>query len=179
MRKQNRSPRQAEPAVRGSKKKAGKEPIRKLTASDDLGVLFSHDQEDGLPDSFAEALANGIPATTLAEILTEKEELPTPAQSLQAAIRNSPPPQERIDLHGCTAVEAEARTKNFLARAQRNHLKTVLVVTGKGLHSPEGSVLKDVIEARLKMMKNEGAILAYLWEKKDRGKSGALLVYLP
>ncbi|HEX9715570.1 MAG TPA: Smr/MutS family protein [Desulfurivibrionaceae bacterium] len=179
MRKQNRSPRQAEPAVRGSKKKAGKEPIRKLTASDDLGVLFSHDQEDGLPDSFAEALANGIPATTLAEMLTEKEELPTPAQSLQAAIRNSPPPQEQIDLHGCTAVEAEARTKNFLARAQRNHLKTVLVVTGKGLHSPEGSVLKDVIEARLKMMKNEGAILAYLWEKKDREKSGALLVYLP
>lgn len=179
MRKPNRSPRQAEPAVRGSKKKAGKQPIRKLTVSDDLGVLFSRDQDDGLPDSFAEALATGIPVTTLAEMLTEKEELPTPAQSLQAAIRNSPPPQERIDLHGCTAAEAEARTKNFLARAFRNHLKTVLIITGKGLHSPEGSVLKDVIEARLKMMKGDGAILAYLWEKKDREKSGALLVYLP
>lgn len=179
MRKPNRSPRQAKPAVRGSKKKTGKEPIRKLTTSDDLGVLFSHDPEDGLPDSFAEALATGIPATTLAEMLTEKEELPTPAQSLQAAIRNSPPPQERIDLHGCTAAEAEAKTKNFLSRAFRNHLKTVLIITGKGIHSPEGSVLKDVIEARLKMMKNDGSILAYLWEKKAREKSGALLVYLP
>jgi len=105
--------------------------------------------------------------------------MPTPAQSLQVAIKNSPPPQDRLDLHGCTAAEAETKTGNFLTRALRNHLKTVLVITGKGLHSPEGSVLKDVIETRLKIMKNDGAILAYLWEKKDREKSGALLVYLP
>ncbi|MCG2740033.1 MAG: Smr/MutS family protein [Syntrophaceae bacterium] len=179
MRKPNRSPRQAEPVVRGSKKKTGKPPFRKLTASDDLGILFSHDREDDLPDSFTDALANGIPATILAEILTEKEELPTPAQSLQAAIRNSPPPQDRIDLHGCTASEAETKTENFLARARRNHLKTVMVITGKGLHSPEGSVLKDIIETQLKIMKNNGLILAYLWEKKSLEKSGALLVYLP
>lgn len=179
MRKTNRFPRQAEPAVRGSKKKTGKEPIRKLRASDDLGVLFSQDQGNDIPPSFASALASGIPAATLAEILTEKDELPTPALSLQAAIKNSPPPQDRLDLHGCTAAEAEIKTENFLARARRNHLKTVLVITGKGLHSPEGPVLKDVIEARLKIMKTDGAILAYLWEKKDREKSGALLVYLP
>jgi len=179
MRKPNRSPRQAEPAARGAKKKAGKQPIRQLTVSDDLGVLFFHDREDGPPNSFAEALAIGIPAATLAEILTEKEELPTPAQSLEAGIRKSPPPQEQLDLHGCTAAEAETKTENFLARARRNHLKTVLVITGKGLHSPDGSVLKDIIENRLKIMKNDGAILAYLWEKKDREKSGALLVYLP
>jgi dsDNA-specific endonuclease/ATPase MutS2 len=179
MRKQNRSPRQAEPAVRGTKKKAGKEPIRKLSAGDDLGVLFSHGREDGLPNSFAEALASGIPAATLAEILTEKEELPTPAQSLEAGTRKSPPPQEQLDLHGCTAAEAEIKTKSFLARARRNRLQTVLVITGKGIHSPEGSVLKDVIEDRLKSMKNDGSILAYLWEKKTRENSGALLVYLP
>ena len=116
---------------------------------------------------------------TLTEILTEKEELPPPAQALQTAIRSSPPPQERIDLHGCTGSEAEIKTENFLARARRNRLQTVLVITGKGLHSPEGPVLKDVIEARLKIMKSNGTILAYLWEKKDREKSGALLVYLP
>ena len=179
MRKPNRSPRQAEPATRGAKKKAGRQPIRKLTASDDLGVLFSSGREDEMPPTFAGALAAGISAPTLAEILTEKEELPTPAQSLQAAIKSSPPPQERIDLHGCTAAEAENKTKNFLTRALRNHLKTVLVITGKGLHSPDGSVLKDVIEARLKIMKTDGSILTYLWEKKDREKSGALLVYLP
>ena len=179
MRKPNRSPRQADPAVRGSKKKTGKQPIRKLTASEDLGVLFCQDQENDLPHSFASALASGIPAATLTEILTEKEELPTPAQALQTTIRSSPPPQERLDLHGCTGSEAEIKTENFLARARRNHLQTVLVITGKGLHSPEGPVLKDVIEARLKIMKSNGTILAYLWEKKDREKSGALLVYLP
>ena len=179
MRKQNRSPRQTGPATKSSQIKPGKPAIRKLTTSDDLGVLFSSDPENTSPPSFASALASGIPATTLAEILTEKEEMPTPAQSLQVAIKNSPPPQDRLDLHGCTAAEAETKTGNFLTRALRNHLKTVLVITGKGLHSPEGSVLKDVIETRLKIMKNDGAILAYLWEKKDREKSGALLVYLP
>lgn len=179
MRKPNRSPRQAEPAVRVLKKRKEKPPIRQLTVRDDPGVLFSSGQEDGLPDSFADALASGIPAATLAEILTEKEELPTPAQSLQRAIRKSPLPQEQLDLHGCTAAEAEAKTTSFLARARRNHLKTVLVITGKGIHSPEGPVLKDVIEARLKSMKNDGSILAWLWEKKTREESGALLVYLP
>ncbi|MFA6465794.1 MAG: Smr/MutS family protein [Desulfurivibrionaceae bacterium] len=179
MRKPNRPTRQPDPAATTSGKKTGKQPIRKLTASDDLGVLFSQNRENTTPPSFASALATGIPATTLAEILTEKNELPTPSQSLQAAIRNSPPPQDRLDLHGCTGAEAEIKTENFLTRSRRNRLKTVLVITGKGLHSPEGSVLKDVIEARLKIMKNNGSILAYLWEKKDREKSGALLVYLP
>ncbi|HIJ90361.1 MAG: Smr/MutS family protein [Desulfobulbaceae bacterium] len=179
MRKQNRSPQQAGTAAKYPQAKHGKTAIRKLTAGDDLGFLFSQDPEDSTPHSFAGALATAIPATTLAEILTEKEELPTPAQSLQAAIRNSPPPQDRLDLHGCTGPEAEIKTKNFLTRARRNHLKTVLIITGKGLHSPEGSVLKDVIETRLKIMKTDGSILAYLWEKKDREKSGALLVYLP
>jgi len=179
MRKQNRSPRPSGSAAKHPRKRRGKQSIRNLTVNDDLGVLFSHDQENDVPHSFANALATGIPAATLAEILTEKEELPTPAQSLQTAIRNSPPPQDRIDLHGCTASEAETKTENFLARGRRNHLKTVLVITGKGLHSPEGSVLKDIIEARLKIMKTDGSILAYLWEKKDRERSGALIVYLP
>ena len=106
MRRKKLSSRQSKPAAKRRNEKPEKQPIRRLTASDDLGVLFSRDQEDGLPDSFADALASGIPATTLAEILTEKEELPTPAQSLQGAIRNSPPPQDRLDLHGCTAAEA-------------------------------------------------------------------------
>ncbi|MFA6499505.1 MAG: Smr/MutS family protein [Desulfurivibrionaceae bacterium] len=179
MRKKHTSPRQAASAIKKTEKLTGKPHIRKLAVSDDLGTLFSPDLGNEIPQSFTSALATELSATTLAEILTEKEELPTPAQLLQDAIRNSPPPQDRIDLHGCTAAEAETKTKNFLSRAFRNHLKTITIITGKGLHSPEGSVLKDVIEARLKIMKSDGTILAYLWEKKDREKSGALLVYLP
>jgi DNA-nicking Smr family endonuclease len=179
MRKKHPSPRQAAPVSKKSKKGAASPHRRKLTASDDLGALFSADQENGGMQSFASALATGIPAATLAEILSDKEELPTPAQTLRGAIKSSPPPQEHIDLHGCTAAEAEIRTENFLTRALRNHLKTVMVITGKGIHSKEGPVLKDVIETRLKIMKDDGSILTYLWEKKDREKSGALLVYLP
>lgn len=177
MRKPNRPSRQSSATAKAPNTNAG--GIRKLTPEDDLGVLFSPDSETDAAQSFAGALATGISPAIISEILTEKDELPTPAQSLQSAIRNSPPPQDRLDLHGCTAWEAEIKAENFLARAARNNLKTVMVITGKGLHSPEGSVLKDVIEARLKIMKNHGMILAYLWEKKSREKSGAILVYLP
>lgn len=179
MRKSNRPHRQSGSSAKPSVKKAGRQLIRKLTLRENPGAFSFHEQEDAFPQSFADALTTGIDAAILAEILREKEELSAPAQSLQAAIRNSPPPQDRIDLHGCTALEAETRTENFLARSRGNHLKTVMVITGKGLHSPEGSVLKDVVETRLKLMQNDGLILAWRWEKKDREKSGALLVYLP
>ena len=179
MRKPNRPQRQPNSTTWHPVKESGQSSIRKLTASDDPGYFFSKGRDKDPPTSFAAVLASDIPAETLAEILTQKEDLPTPAQSLHSAIRNSPPPQEQVDLHGCTATEAERRTENFLTRARRRHLKTVMVITGKGLHSPDGPVLKDVVEAKLKIMKNDGLLLTWLWEKKDREKSGALLVYLP
>jgi len=179
MRKSTRPSQQPDQAAKASSKKAGKQPIRKLSTSDDLGLIFSHAKGENSPGSFIDALATGIPAATLAEVLTEKEDQPTSGLLLQEMLRNSPLPQEQIDLHGCTAAEAEIKTENFLTRSRRDHLQTVLVITGKGLHSSDGSVLKDVIETRLKIMKNAGTILAYLWEKKNREKSGAILVYLP
>ncbi|HIJ90359.1 MAG: hypothetical protein OEV89_06285 [Desulfobulbaceae bacterium] len=79
MRKKHPSSRQTAPVTKKSQKQAGAGHIRRLTVSDDLGVLFSSGQENERVQSFAGALATGIPAATLADILTEKEELPSPA----------------------------------------------------------------------------------------------------
>lgn len=93
--------------------------------------------------------------------------------------RRVPEPEEQLDLHGFTAREAEERTAAFIARARRFRLRTVLVITGKGLHSPQGPVLKDTVEGILRLMREEGTIAAYGWEKGRREESGGLLVQLP
>lgn len=90
-----------------------------------------------------------------------------------------PEPEEQLDLHGFTAREAEERTAAFIERARRYRLRTVLVITGKGLHSPQGPVLKDTVESMLRLMREEGTIAAYGWEKGRREESGGLLVQLP
>lgn len=96
-----------------------------------------------------------------------------------AGIHSYPPPQETLDLHGCTAQEAEDKTHYFVEESCRRGLRTVRVITGKGLHSPGGkAVLPDVIEQKLSLLKKDGAIAAFNWEKKVKNKSGALLVYL-
>jgi DNA-nicking Smr family endonuclease len=45
---------------------------------------------------------------------------------------------DRIDLHGLRQAEAHARLRAFLARASARGLKTVLVITGKGLKRETG-----------------------------------------
>src|SRR3989338_6836939 len=90
MRKQNRSPRKSGSAAKTPGEKAGNQPLRKLTASDDLGVLFSQDQENDLPHSFVSALATGIPATTLAEILTKNEKPPWSSPAKGPTRRKAP-----------------------------------------------------------------------------------------
>ncbi len=96
-----------------------------------------------------------------------------------AGIQGYPPPQESLDLHGCTALEAEGRTRRFVEEAGRRGLRTLRVITGKGLHSPGGkAVLPDVVEQQLGTLKGQGVIAAFQWDRKVKDRSGALLVYL-
>ena len=44
----------------------------------------------------------------------------------------------RLDLHGCTLVDAHARVMSFLSRAQGEGARTVLIVTGKGKRCEDG-----------------------------------------
>ena len=100
-------------------------------------------------------------------------------QQRESGIQRSLSPQETLDLHGCTAQEAEAKTQRFIEASGRHGLKTVRIITGKGLHSPGGkAVLPDLIELQLSLLRKDGAITAFQWERKLKDRSGALLVYL-
>lgn len=95
------------------------------------------------------------------------------------SIKGYPPVQATLDLHGEIAAVAERKTVSFIHTGQFQGLKTVRIITGKGLHSPGGkAVLPDVVEAQLILLKHEGDIFNYAWDKKVKAKSGAVLVYL-
>ena len=86
--------------------------------------------------------------------------------------------EDELDLHGHTAAEAEAKTDFFISRAKNSRLKTIRIITGKGLHSPQGPVLQGVVEAKLLEFRAQKKIIAYRWENNAKQKSGALIVYL-
>lgn len=163
------------PAVAASGGKPGAK-LHRPAGKDDLTALFAGQEQA----DFASLIEKSLPDGELAKILAEKEAHPGLSLSRPARRKGAvAKPQEQLDLHGCTGPEAEARAERFLASALRNRLSAVLIVTGKGLHSPQGPVLKDVVESLLRLWKEERKILDYAWEKKNREESGALLVHLP
>ncbi len=89
-----------------------------------------------------------------------------------------PPPQETLDLHGLTEEQAISEVTSFINREASNRTKTVRIITGKGLHSENGPVLRNSIELFAHQLIREGKILAWKWEKKIKEKSGAAIFYL-
>ena len=102
-----------------------------------------------------------------------------PQPSLKQRLQNYPPPQEELDLHGLTSLEAEQAIHRFIAGCRELRLATLRIITGKGLHSPGPPVLPPVAEATLVTMKEEKRVAGFRWEKRRQGRGGALIVYLP
>ncbi len=101
------------------------------------------------------------------------------AKKKPQGIKGYPPAQATLDLHGEIAVVAERRTISFVQTSIVEGLKTLRIITGKGLHSPGGkAVLPGVVETQLGLLKYDGVIFDFAWDKKVRAKSGAVLVYL-
>lgn len=84
--------------------------------------------------------------------------------------------QREIDLHGLRSEEARDRLSLFVRTAQRDGLRCVRVVHGKGLGSPgKTPVLKGKVHSWL-IQKNE--VLAFVQARADEGGAGALVVLL-
>ena len=87
-------------------------------------------------------------------------------------------PQEQLDLHGLRREEAIQKLDFFIQDARYRGLRCVKVITGKGLQSLEGPVLKDAVEEKMVILKREGVISHFKWEKKKKTKSGAIIAVL-
>lgn len=83
--------------------------------------------------------------------------------------------QRELDLHGFAAPDAIFELEKFMSLAQQHHLRTVRIITGKGLHSKNmQSILPQEVEKRLSAYKKDRKVLAFKREKTG----GSFVVYL-
>jgi DNA-nicking Smr family endonuclease len=157
--------------ARGQRKK--KKPAR-VEPEVDLHDLFG--AKVGAEMTFTAEVEARLAATDLHQVLAEKKGRKPP--TLLEKLRIYPPPQEELDLHGTTGTKAETRVTGFLNAAAALHIRTVRIITGKGLHTEGPAVLPPIVEATLADLKQSGRILHYAWDKKHRERSGAVVVYL-
>jgi len=81
-----------------------------------------------------------------------------------------------LDLHGCTEAQATHTLKRFLRHCVEDRLNPVLIVTGKGTHSPGGlSILKPAVEMFLSL---QPVVRSFEEAPRPHGGRGALVVWL-
>jgi DNA-nicking Smr family endonuclease len=82
-----------------------------------------------------------------------------------------------LDLHGLTKDEALDALHSFIKGAYRRAQKAVLVITGRGNHSPEEPVLKSAVDKWLRTAGKE-MVVEFLAAPRQMGGDGAMVVFL-
>jgi len=112
-----------------------------------------------------------------------------PERELEDAERRSPTSRMRqlkrgtirisreLDLHGFLKDEALMRLEQFVADAYSGGQQAVLVITGKGINSPEGPVLQGAVAEWLRK-KGKGLVAEFSPAPRALGGNGAFAVFL-
>jgi DNA-nicking Smr family endonuclease len=86
---------------------------------------------------------------------------------------------DTIDLHGLRALEAERALVQFCKRTMGSYRRAVLVVHGRGTHSPGGrGVLRDQIASWLVHPPFDHIVLCFATARPEDGGAGATYVLL-
>ena len=83
----------------------------------------------------------------------------------------------QLDLHGSSREEALAALPRFLLFAQKKGQKAVLIITGKGNHSPDEPVLHQAVASWLRDT-GRHMVLEFAPAPREMGGSGAYVVFL-
>jgi DNA-nicking Smr family endonuclease len=83
--------------------------------------------------------------------------------------------RDSLDLHDMTVPVATAALAGFLDENRRAGRLCVRVVHGKGLRSPEGPVLKRLVD---RVLRHRGDVLAFRSARPADGGAGAVVVLL-
>ncbi len=176
------------------KRDTGHEPPRGL-GPEDLALwrkATARDQplaEREAPEPAPEAPARPRRATPAAPAVAAREpDLPDIAvgrapgldkRSAQRLKRGQLAVEDSIDLHGMTQREAHRALTRFIAGAQADGKRSVLVITGKGLR-PDGAtgVLRDMAPRWLNEPPNRARVLALHTAQPKHGGAGAYYVLL-
>ncbi len=82
-----------------------------------------------------------------------------------------------LDLHGFLRDEALVLLERFITGSFGRGREAVLVITGKGINSPEGPVLQGAVEGWLRQQ-GKGMVAEFSPAPRDKGGSGAFVVFL-
>jgi DNA-nicking Smr family endonuclease len=82
-----------------------------------------------------------------------------------------------LDLHGFLKDEALLRLGQFISSAFSRGQTAVLVITGKGINSPEGPVLQGAVAEWLRKQ-GKGMVAEFSPAPRESGGSGAFVVFL-
>lgn len=85
-------------------------------------------------------------------------------------------PEAELDLHGLILDEVSAKVRFFLQDSIYQGFQTVLIITGKGLHSTDGPVLRLAVEKLLGQWREQ--VIEWGGAPRRYGGSGALVVFL-
>ena len=86
--------------------------------------------------------------------------------------------QDHIDLHGMRAAEAEEALQSFFKESKATGKRTVLIVHGRGLSSPDKPILKAMVHRWLATGPWRHWVMAYASARACDGGAGATVVLL-
>jgi DNA-nicking Smr family endonuclease len=109
----------------------------------------------------------------------EGRRLDLPMDAVRRLRRGLLPVDGRLDLHGMSAAEARAQLELFLRTMRARGERCVLVIHGKGEHSPRGlGVLRGEIAAWLSQGPSSEHVAAFATAADGDGGEGAVYVLL-
>ena len=109
----------------------------------------------------------------------EGRRIDVPPDTLRRLRRGLFPLDARLDLHGMTLAEARAQLELFLRTMRARNERCVLVVHGKGEHSPQGmAVLRGETAAWLSQGPSSEHVAAFATAREVDGGEGAVYVLL-
>jgi DNA-nicking Smr family endonuclease len=126
-------------------------------------------------------LADGIDRFEVSDDVERAEgrRLDVPLETLRGLRRGRMPIDARIDLHGMTAQQARAQLEFFLKTMRARGERCVLVIHGKGAHSPMGmGILRGEISAWLSQGASSSSVSAFATARQEDGGLGAVYVLL-
>ena len=85
-----------------------------------------------------------------------------------------PKVDSELDLHGRTQEESERFLYNFINSAKIGKLKTIRVITGRGMHSKNGPVIQNFVERLLEIHQRNGKIKKF----KIETNGGSFLIHI-
>jgi len=133
--------------------------------------------EDCDEDVFLTAMKGlNVPFT---DVFGTDDVLPRPApRRMKQLRRGTLVPETTLDLHGVARQDVDAKLTSFIMNARHHGWQVLLVITGKGLHSPEGvGVLRSAVEDFLQRSGNHQVVE---WGRAPRqyGGDGAIVLFL-